>query len=406
MTLLFGHVRRWRGGDLEAAYAGLDAQRRELLRLSDELAVAQPPSWRGDAAEAAYRRLRNLTERMEQIVAEVAAGARAVGDIADEVAAVQGWVAEAESHARHHGLRITHAGEVEEAEFNLGDLNFFERNARKNELREMVSRVMRRAHDIDAYLSSVFERIVANQIFDGGMDTLAGANIAGDHEGSLHAYLLNKYHVSADPDGLVMYPDGPTRWALELAGYKPQRITTGEAQLLDDIGLAGLKDAYDIYKTAIHDSQNIYAGLGKSDGHSNAFQHAYWNAMLANRFGQDWTAQYTTAHERVAETTAVAQTMDLHNNEVGLRIAAEHPSAGPEELRRLVDEAVRRGDMVVVGVDGTLVRSNEIPMGDTGAAKGEPPAQGAEPIEPADRDNTSGGYHPGTDGDNYGTYDN
>lgn len=47
--------------------------------------------------------------------------------------------------------------------------------------------------------------------------------------------------------------------------------------------------------------------------------------MLANRFGQDWTEQYTTAHERVGTNAATAEAVDLHNNEVGRRIAAEHP---------------------------------------------------------------------------------
>ncbi|RSM75890.1 hypothetical protein DMH04_37690 [Kibdelosporangium aridum] len=184
-------------------------------------------------------------------------------------------------------------------------------------------------------------------------------------------------------------------------------MTAGEAALLDDIGLAGTKDAYDIYKTAVHDAENVFDRQGLTDGHSDAFRHAYWNAMLANRFGPEWTEQYTTAHERVGTNSAEAEAMDLHNNEVGRRIAAENPDASPEELKGLVEQAVRNGEMVVVGPDGQLVRSNEVPMGQTGRADG-PPAEGGQDPKPQDKyeDNTSGGYNPGSDGDNYGTYDN
>lgn len=406
MTLSFGHVRQWRSADLAAAHAALDVQRQALLGLSDELAAARPPGWRGSTADAAQRHLESLTDRIEHIVAEVAAGARAISSVADDVAAVAQLIADADDRAMRNGLKISDNGDIEEIEFNFSDLNIFERIARRNEVGDMVALIMKRAQEIDEYLTSVFDRIVGDRISDGGATNLADANTAGDDEGSLHTYLLNRYQVSVDPEGMVTYPDGALGWILEQAGHSPQRMTKGEADLLDDIGLAGLKDAYDVYRTAIHDSENIYGGQGLTDGHSDAFRHAYWNAMLANRFGQDWAEQYTTAHERVDTNAATAEAMDLHNNEVGRRIAAAHPGAGPEELSRLVDEAVRRGDMVVVGPDGELVRSNEVPMGQTGRAVDPPGQGGPDPAPPKDYNHTSGGYNPGSDGDNYGTYDN
>jgi hypothetical protein len=219
--------------------------------------------------------------------------------------------------------------------------------------------------------------------------------------------LLRRYNVSVDPNGVVTYPDGPLGWLLEQGGIKPQKMTAGEAALLDDIGLAGTKDAYDIYKTAIHDAENVFDGAGITDGHSDAFRHAYWNAMLANRFGPEWTEQYTTAHERVDTNSASAEAMDLHNNEVGRRIAAEDPDAGPEELKGYIEGAVRNGEMVVVGPDGRLVPSNEVPIGETGRAQDAPAIGGNDPkAQDKYEDNTSGGYNPGSDGDNYGTYDN
>ncbi|MGH4016921.1 MAG: DUF6973 domain-containing protein [Pseudonocardiaceae bacterium] len=57
--------------------------------------------------------------------------------------------------------------------------------------------------------------------------------------------------------------------------------------------------------------------------------------------------------------------MDLHNNEVGRRIALENPDAGEEELRELVGQAVRDGEMVVVGTDERLDHSDQVDLGDT-----------------------------------------
>jgi len=90
---------------------------------------------------------------------------------------------------------------------------------------------------IKSYLTSVFDRILANQISDGGADNLATADAAGENQGTLHTYLLNKYQVSVDPDGMVIYPDGGLRWMLERMGHSPQRMTQGEAgpeELLGD----------------------------------------------------------------------------------------------------------------------------------------------------------------------------
>ncbi len=400
MELRYGNVRRWRAGDIETAYTYLNRERHELLRMSDELAAAaQPSSWRGEAAAAARRRLGGLNNRMEQLVAEVAAAVQAIGDAADEVATVTRLVAEAEEHARRHGLVVADNGEVAEAEVNFSDLFFFERRARKSELREMITRIMRKANEVDDYLTSVFERIIADRIHDGGASTLAAANDAGRHQGTLHSYLIHKYQVTVDPGGTVLYPQGLAAWTLEQTGDVPMRVTRGEADLLDDLGLAGLKDSHDIYKTVQREAETIYQGQGSRDGHSDAFRHAYWNAMLANRFGQEWTEQYTTAHERVSTSAAAAEAMDLYNNEVGRRIAADHPDAGPQELRDLVDEAMRRGELVVVDSHGQLVRSNEVDLGGTSEATGAPGAVGFDPPQRNETDDWAAGYHSETDGE-------
>jgi len=205
---------------------------------------------------------------------------------------------------------------------------------------------------------------------------------AGAGQGSLHDYLLAKYQVSVDPDGMVMYPSGVTGWLAEQLGIQPLEMTASEARHLEDRGLLGAADAYGIYKTAIHDAENVFDGKGLTDGHSDAFRYAYWNAMLSHRFGEEWTASYTTAHERKPEgpdSHATAEAMDLHNNEVGRRIAAENPDANPGELSQLVSRAVENGEMVVVNAEGRFVRSNEVGLGETGRATDTAGQGGVDP---------------------------
>lgn len=134
------------------------------------------------------------------------------------------------------------------------------------------------------------------------------------------------------------------------------------------------------------------------DGHADAFRHAYWNALLTQRFDEGWTSDFTTAHERRPDNLPHAEAMDLHNNEVGRRIAREHPDADPEELAVLVEQAVRNGEAVVIGPDSNLTYSDQVHPGETSRAPDAPQPLGADPQEPDDT-RWSGGYHPGSDAD-------
>lgn len=215
-----------------------------------------------------------------------------------------------------------------------------------------------------------------------------------------HDDLLARYNVTVDPDGMTTWPKPPLSWVF---GAMP--MTTGESRLLTDIGLDGARDAYGVYKTAVHESENVFEGQGITDGHSDAFRHAYWNAMLANRFGPEFAEEYATAHERTGTNTATAEAMDLHNNEVGRRIASEHPDAGPEELAARIKDAVQDGQMVVVDSSGRLVPSDTVGLGQTGRATDLPATGGTNPVDHG-IDFKPGGYNPGSDGENYGTSDN
>ena len=60
--------------------------------------------------------------------------------------------------------------------------------------------------------------------------------------------------------------------------------------------------------------------------------------------------------------------MDLFNNELGQRIATDHPDASDEELADLVFNAIDRGEAMVIDANGELAYSDRVDPGRTGLA--------------------------------------
>ena len=140
--------------------------------------------------------------------------------------------------------------------------------------------------------------------------------------------IFETYQVSVDPEGMVTYLEGVGGWLAQQLGIPPEDLTAGEARMLDDLGLFGVKDARDIQIAAVTTAMSTFGPVGEIDGHTDAFRHAYWNALLTQRFDEGWTSDFTTAHEQRHNNLPHAEAMDLYNNEVGRRIAQEHPDAG------------------------------------------------------------------------------
>ena len=184
--------------------------------------------------------------------------------------------------------------------------------------------------------------------------------------------ILNDYQV--EDDEMVEWElTGWKRTLAELAGKDipdPVKITKTEAGMLDGLGPFGLQSFNNNKNKAVEETSARYGDAnGKdphpgqaafNDDHADAFRHAYLNALTARDQGQAWATDYWTAHERVPGNDPAREAMDLHNNEVGRRIAAENPGASDEELADLVEKAVANGEMVVIDKNGDLVPSNAI----------------------------------------------
>lgn len=197
--------------------------------------------------------------------------------------------------------------------------------------------------------------------------------------------------------------DTMTEWELtgwkrklaELAGVTipdPVEVTETEAEMLDGLAPLKMKSFNDTKDLAFdqtaqrygdENGQDPHPGQAEfNDDHADAFRRAYINALQARDLGEDWTTDYWTAHERIPNNDPAREAMDLHNNEVGRRIAEENPGASDAELGDLVEQAVADGEMVVIDQDGRLVPSNSI----TPAQAGHPDPDAAPmPGHPQER---------------------
>ncbi|MEU4562195.1 hypothetical protein AB0F72_27745 [Actinoplanes sp. NPDC023936] len=169
-----------------------------------------------------------------------------------------------------------------------------------------------------------------------------------------HEQMLQDYRVEPDPDGLVRIPGG-------LLGALLRRWTRlvprSEAALLHRLNPIRAMRVAVISRDAARECTRRFGGDGFYDGYPDAFRHTYWNARLTQRFGEAWTEQFTTAHERVPAADPVTVAMDLHNNKVGRQIGATHRTAARSALASAVEAAVRGGQTVHIAADGRLRRT-------------------------------------------------
>ncbi|WP_439681813.1 DUF6973 domain-containing protein [Embleya sp. MST-111070] len=203
-------------------------------------------------------------------------------------------------------------------------------------------------------------------------------------------------------------PRGTTKWPGGLVGFftGQQQVTRTEADLLDRLGWLAQKDFADIRAEAFSEAEKRFTSDDKNDDHQDAFRHTYWNALLTQRFGVDWAAKYTTAHEGLTGNPGHREAMDLYNNDLGRRIAQEHPNASPAELADHIDRAIREGRAVVVDRNHELVYSDQEEIGrNTTIPKNDPPlpAHGAPPTGPPRDQPQKNGYDPGSGVDNGST---
>lgn len=177
--------------------------------------------------------------------------------------------------------------------------------------------------------------------------------------------------------------------AIDIPFTNAVKVTKTEGALLDELtfsrGLVGLQDFSGIKDRAFSEGDkrfpnnplpdNIPPDRARewqgNDGHRDAFRHAYWNALMTQQYGEQWTKAFATAHEGLPGNTANREAMDLYNNEVGRSIGAANKNATPEQLANLVEQSLNQGKLVVVDRNGSLEWSDRVVKGQHGLAPNE-----------------------------------
>lgn len=425
----------WPEGDagaLAAAAASAARARSMLGSLGSSLTrtAAAPTGWRGAAAtafrdtiETELRGLDRSAAALREAVAALRRLAEVVRDAQEEVRRLASEVREAEAAAVAAQSRALSLGSGIDAALALAaSPEALPRGERASEASadradaaatrarghadEVRARAMRRAEQVcdelrrvDAVTARAVERAAALAPSGGRRHPTAAtpahafwvqafSGLSREESQQLAYFLaqpsrpdldrvLHDYQVQSEGEPRDWEPPWPLNQFTD-----PERLTAKEIELIETLSLMKLKSFRDIRNEAREVSEHRYGGKGAEDGHEDAFRHAYWNALMTRRLGETFARKYATAHETVPNP-ASREAMDLYNNERGRSIALEHPDASPEELASLIQQAIDRGDMVVIDRDHKLQWSDRVGVGETGLTDGTildggVPAEGAE----------------------------
>ena len=132
--------------------------------------------------------------------------------------------------------------------------------------------------------------------------------------------------------------------------------------LLYDIRFMKAFDMDKNSKLAVEETEKQYGRNGKGD-ESDAFRHAFWQALNTQDVGEDFTRKMSDAHEysTPAKEVDLDLIMDIHNNDLGIQAGKENPQASPEELTSIIKSRMNAGELLIIK-DGKLVKSNGKPL--------------------------------------------
>ncbi|MFF2045279.1 DUF6973 domain-containing protein [Kitasatospora sp. NPDC058170] len=376
-VLTVEQVRDAKIGPLRSAGQGWVTESRFLAllagRFRTEVADATARSgWAGPAADAARTAMADDQRQLDAARQEAAALGAALTTAADEFEAAQRALAQALDDAARLGLNVSSDGGVSWPESLRNDPD-----TRSGDLQQRAVEVHARIHDALQRATTADQEAFRDITDDLGIHEDAFNPTA--HEGRRRdpATILAAYQVMDDPHGTVKYPDPVTAF---LTRTDRTTISMSEALMLNGLTIPAkfrfmklTNHAYDVSDSKFSTVKTDDDKKGDNDSHRDAFRHAYWNALMTSHFGEDWASRYASAHEQMPGNPGDRESMDLYNNEVGRRIAVANPNASDEELERLVEEAVLRGDMVVIKKDGgALAYTDQVQDGETGKSDGRP----------------------------------
>lgn len=185
-------------------------------------------------------------------------------------------------------------------------------------------------------------------------------------------------------DKMVLWPDGAVLAAIRLVDpdFNPSSMTESESEILEALivkqggplfAKSTLEDFQAIKLKAENAAKDGQFGDSVFDGQGDAFRHAYWNALMTDKYGAGFANAFATAHEGIGGP-ANREAMDLYNNNIGRQIALANPGASADELASKVSAAIDDGKLIVVNKvnpEGPVIAwSNTVAQTDTGVPDG------------------------------------
>ncbi len=117
---------------------------------------------------------------------------------------------------------------------------------------------------------------------------------------------------------------------------------------------------------AILKTEQVFGINGLNDC-SDAFRHAYWNALNTTSVGITGATLFAAAHECDSPSSNIGTSMDFINNEVGQLIGLNNPDATAELMSSIVLQALMNGQMNIIsnldsrgrpGINSQLINSS------------------------------------------------
>ncbi|MBF6231827.1 hypothetical protein IU468_28320 [Nocardia farcinica] len=332
--------------------------------------------WRGSAGEAARDRAaqdRDNARRSKEVLIGIQQEIyKQIAFIVDYIDVIKDKKAEAEES--EYDLFVRDDGGVDSRMSNIevlarfGPTGLTEKEGYELYLTATIRSALRRIQETDEEGSEAIRRWL-EELAD---DVKRGVTVLPTDPKL--AEILADYQTSPSEDGAQLWPSGSLLDSIRLIdpSFQPTLMTEEEVLLLTARAAQpdGIKEVYDFFQIrseAEEAAKAAYPGEDNpalADGHGDAYRHMYWNALMTQRYGEEWTAQFGTAHEGIGANAPAREAMDLYNNELGRQIAVDNPDASPEELAQIVQQKIDNGEAIVVNSGQQIDWSNRVGVGE------------------------------------------